>query len=98
MISQDIIDIQAMFNRLEQKARQEHFQFFNIVDSLVKYRQELRLNKKYEESDAIRDILTKAGIQVTDGTAGLVYHQIPPELKNHQINDTWLSSAKGEIK
>lgn len=62
---------------------------YNLTSALVKAHQEHRLAKNYAVSDMLRGILNEAGIEVVQGTAGYKYENIPPALKNRQVNDTW---------
>ena len=45
----------------------------NIMDKIIQYRQKVRAEKNYQESDRVRDILSEAGLKLKDTKEGCTY-------------------------
>ena len=45
----------------------------DIMNKIIEYRQKIRAEKNYQESDRIRDILAEAGLQLKDTKEGCIY-------------------------
>jgi cysteinyl-tRNA synthetase len=71
--------------RMEHKVEKKQRDFFNLVNELVAWRQECRMNKDYATADRIRSFLEGVGVKITNGAIGL------PQEKwgNLEVNDTW---------
>lgn len=70
--------------------RKKKKDFFLLVNQLVTMQQEHRLNKNYEVSDKIRNILLEINIEIIYGTKQFGgYENIPKNLRNRQLDDMW---------
>jgi cysteinyl-tRNA synthetase len=69
------------------KAKNENFKLINAVVSMHQF---YRVNKIYEISDKLREMLNELGIKIIQGTAGYEYDKIPNQLKGRQVNDIWI--------
>jgi len=67
-----IFDILGLMNT-KQQASSDTDKLTAAVDILINLRKEARLNKDFELSDAIRDQLAEAGIQLKDGKDGTTF-------------------------
>lgn len=94
---QDTKDIQMLFDRLKGKSAEQQHLYFNVISAVVKLHQEYRINKQYDVSDKLRDLLNENGIRIIQGTKQYYgYENIPANMRNNTVDDRWelISSRK----
>lgn len=86
---QDCADIEASIRQLSIKANGQQLLYYALIKQMVKLQQKYRLEKNYEVSDAIREVLNSVGVEIIQGTAQYKYEDIPAAMKNRTVEDTW---------
>lgn len=84
-----LAEAQMAIQEVIEQLKLEQGRLNGIVSGIVKIHQAVRLAKSYDLSDALRQVLNAAGIEVIQGTAGYAYNNIPESLKGNPIGDTW---------
>ena len=76
--------------RSSNKASAQQMTYFKLIEGMVCLHQKYRLEENYPISDEIRSLLNSVGINIIQGTAKYKsYEEIPENMKNRQVNDTW---------
>lgn len=87
----DLKEIQKSLVAMEAKTKEQQAIYFNLINGMVQLAQKYRIEKNFEVSDAIRDLLAGVGVKVTQGTAQYGgYENIPENMRGRQGDDTWV--------
>ena len=71
LLEEKISMIKSKFDFLESKDLEKNAK--EIMQKVIEYRQKVRLEKNYTESDRVRDILAEAGLKLKDTKEGCIY-------------------------
>ena len=86
----DLTSIINDLTTLRDEISKEKNENFKLINAIVSMHQFYRVNKIYEISDKLRDVLNELGIKIIQGAAGYEYDKIPNQLKGRQVNDIWI--------